>query len=270
MSKGKLIVIDGLDGTGKATQVELLRQFLINEKHLEEHKDFGVVDFPRYKHDSSLMVRKMLAGEFGDDPAMIDAYTASEFYSIDRSLSYRTEEWGKIYDNGGLIIADRYTFSNVIHQGSKIHSYNTRIYDSIQCPNDRIFESRMISFMKWLFETEYRRMQIPIPDLLIFLELTESANEKMLRGRAETAVSGDIHEKNKEYLNNCRKTVKEVKGLFDRVGASFRFKDEHGYLDSMTLTLYKFLTVSDELNPFDKETVHKMIVNVIDKSEILS
>ena len=259
MSKGKLIVIDGLDGTGKATQVEMLRQYLINEKHLEEHKDFGVIDFPRYKHDSSLMVRKMLAGEFGDDPAMIDPYTASEFYSIDRSLSYRTEEWGKIYDNGGLIIADRYTFSNVIHQGSKIHDYNTIIN-----------ESKMINFMRWLFETEYHKMQIPTPDLLIFLELTESANEKMLRGRAETAVSGDIHEKNKEYLNSCRKTVKDVKNIFDKLGAYLKFKDEDAYLDFMNPTLYKFLTVSNELNPFDKKTVHKMIVDIINNTKALN
>lgn len=254
MSKGKLIVIDGLDGTGKATQVELLRQYLINEKHLEEHKDFGVVDFPRYKYDSSIMVRKMLAGEFGDDPEMIDAYTASEFYSIDRSLSYKTEEWGKIYDNGGLIIADRYTFSNVIHQGSKIHDSSARMH-----------EIKMINFMRWLFETEYFRMKIPVPDLLIFLELTESANEKMLRGRAETAVSGDIHEKNKDYLNNCRKTVKDVKSLFSRIGVSL---EDGSYFDFMNLTRYDFLTVSDELNPFDKETVHKMIVSTINKSDI--
>lgn len=254
MSKGKLIVIDGLDGTGKATQVELLRQYLINEKHLEEHKDFGVVDFPRYKHDSSLMVRKMLAGEFGDDPAMIDAYTASEFYSIDRSLSYRTEEWGKIYDNGGLIIADRYTFSNIVHQGSKLCIHN----------NERIDRTHLYHFMNWLFYTEYNMMGIPVPDLLIFLELTESANEKMLRGRAETAVSGDIHEKNKEYLNKCRNSVEAIKAILIKDilnGDTFRL----GWN-----TLYSFLTVSDELNPFDKETVHKMIVDIINNTKVLN
>lgn len=254
MSKGKLIVIDGLDGTGKATQVELLRQYLINEKHLEEHKDFGVVDFPRYKHDSSLMVRKMLAGEFGDDPSMIDAYTASEFYSIDRSLSYRTEEWGKIYDNGGLIIADRYTFSNIVHQGSKLCIHN----------NERIDRSYLYHFMNWLFNTEYDMMGIPVPDLLIFLELTESANEKMLRGRAETAVSGDIHEKNKEYLNKCRNSVEAIKAILNKCA---NIKDT--YFRLCCNTLYSFLTVSDELNPFDKETVHKMIVDTINNTRVL-
>ena len=193
--KGKLIVIDGLDGTGKQTQVELLRQYLIKDCKAIEGKDFAVIDFPRYNESSSWMVKKYLSGEFSNDPRDTNAYLASSFYSIDRAISYKNEEWGKVYDNGGLVIADRYTCSNIIYQGAKLISKDLT-------ENDNMIN--LAKFAQWLYTYEYSTLGIPVPNRIVYLKLSEEANNKMLEGRKETAVSGDIHEKNKNFLNECR------------------------------------------------------------------
>ena len=114
MSKGKLIAIEGLDGSGKATQAKLLAA------HLKE-QGFSVreITFPNYESDSSALVKMYLAGQFGQHPDDVNAYAASSFYAVDRYASYK-KDWGSFYENGGIIIADRYTTSNAVHQCSKL------------------------------------------------------------------------------------------------------------------------------------------------------
>ena len=114
MSKGKLIVLEGLDGSGKATQAKLLKA------HLKE-QGFSVreITFPNYESDSSALVKMYLAGQFGQHPDDVNAYAASSFYAVDRYASYK-KDWGSFYENGGIVIADRYTTSNAVHQCSKL------------------------------------------------------------------------------------------------------------------------------------------------------
>ena len=110
LKKGKLYVIEGLDGSGKATQSQLLYESFAR-KGLPVRK----VSFPNYESDSSALVRMYLRGDFGRDPSDVNAYAASSFYAADRFAGYKAD-WGPFYEEGGIIIADRYTTSNAIHQ----------------------------------------------------------------------------------------------------------------------------------------------------------
>ena len=112
--RGKLIVFEGIDGSGKSSQYRLLCQ-----RCKDEGVDFENIVFPRYSEESSALIRMYLGGAFGDNPSDVNAFAASTFYAVDRYASYVTD-WGKYYDNGGVIISDRYTTSNAVHQGSKV------------------------------------------------------------------------------------------------------------------------------------------------------
>ena len=114
MSKGKLIVIEGLDGSGKATQAKLLAQHLASQG-----LPVREVTFPDYASDSSALIKMYLAGQFGSKPDDVNAYAASSFFAVDRYASYKTD-WGRFYEEGGVVIADRYTTSNAVHQCSKL------------------------------------------------------------------------------------------------------------------------------------------------------
>ena len=178
---GKLIVIEGLDGSGKSTQLELL------EKNL---KDRGVncksVSFPNYSDDSSALVKMYLAGQFGSAPGDVNAYAASCFYAVDRYASYK-KDWGKFYEGGGVIVSGRYTTSNAVHQCSKL-------------PRDKWED-----FLFWLYDFEYNKLGIPKPDKVIFLDMPIEVSQKLLDGRYEERGGGkDIHESDVEYLNHCR------------------------------------------------------------------
>ena len=183
MSKGKLIVLEGLDGSGKATQAKLL------EAHLKE-QGFSVreITFPNYESDSSALVKMYLAGQFGQHPDDVNAYAASSFYAVDRYASYK-KDWGSFYENGGIVIADRYTTSNAVHQASKE-------------PEDRRQE-----FLKWLYDFEYDRLGLPRPDLTLYLDVPTDFTEQLLRHREQdTHTTADIHERNSAYLASCRRT----------------------------------------------------------------
>ena len=111
---GKLIVLEGIDGSGKSSQYRR-----VCERLDEDGISFSHIVFPRYDKESSALLRLYLGGAFGSKPGDVNAYTASTFFAVDRFASYR-DDWGEIYHNGGLILSDRYTTSNVIHQGSKL------------------------------------------------------------------------------------------------------------------------------------------------------
>lgn len=205
--QGKLIVIEGLDGTGKATQTKMLVDYLVNEKGMEYGKDVIYVDFPRYDRPSSDMVKHYLSGKFGANPDAINAYTASSFYSIDRAISFNTEKWGEVYRNGGLVILDRYTTANVIYQGAKM--LNENMLPGI------IFENILKDFVKWLNTYEYAYNGIPCPTAVIFLMMNKKNNMDLLHSREDTAVDGDIHEASDTYQDRCRMTLEQYKHIVE-------------------------------------------------------
>lgn len=180
---GKLIVIEGTDGSGKSTQFRML------SSHLEQDQvAFKHLVFPRYKEESSALIRMYLGGAFGDKPSDVNAYAASAFYAVDRYASYKMD-WGKWYEEGGLVLSDRYTTSNAVHQASK-----------------ETGEARN-AYLKWLYEFEYDQLGLPRPDLTIYLDVPTDFTEKMLRSREQaTNTQADIHEKDMAYLATCRET----------------------------------------------------------------
>ena len=189
---GKLIVIEGTDGSGKSTQSRLLKE------HLEKDAiDFKYIVFPRYQQDSSALIRMYLGGEFGSNPSDVNAYAASAFYAVDRFASYK-QDWGQWYENGGLVISDRYTTSNAVHQASK---------ESGQART---------RFLDWLYEFEYEKLGLPRPDLTIYLDVPTDFTEKMLRGREQaTNTKADIHEQDMDYLATCRQTGRAAAAHYD-------------------------------------------------------
>ena len=178
---GKLIVIEGTDGSGKSTQFQKL-----TERLTQNATEFKTLVFPRYSEPSSALIRMYLGGEFGNKPIDVNAYAASAFYAVDRYASYK-QDWGKWYEDGGLIVSDRYTTSNAVHQTSKEP------------------EEKQDEFLKWLYEFEYDKLGLPRPDLTIYLDVPTDFTEKMLRSREQiTNTQADIHEKDMHYLATCR------------------------------------------------------------------
>ena len=182
---GKLIVIEGTDGSGKSTQFRSLP-----ERMTRDGRQFQKLVFPQYAEESSALIRMYLGGEFGSKPSDVNAYAASAFYAVDRYASYK-KVWGQWYEQGGLVLSDRYTPSNAVHQASKE-------------PAEKQGE-----FLKWLYEFEYDKLGLPRPDLTIYLDVPTDFTEKMMRSReAATNTHADIHEQDLEYLATCRRTGK--------------------------------------------------------------
>lgn len=189
---GKLIVIEGTDGSGKSTQFRKLWE------HLQaDGVPFQHIVFPRYSEDSSALIRMYLGGQFGDKPSDVNAYAASSFYAVDRFASYKMD-WGKWYEEGGLVLSDRYTTSNAVHQASKEP------------------EEKQAEFLKWLYDFEYDKLGLPRPDLTIYLDVPTDFTEKLLRHReADTNTKADIHEKDMDYLATCRNTGRKAAGFYN-------------------------------------------------------
>ena len=184
---GKLIVIEGTDGSGKSTQFRMMSQRL--EK---ENVSFRHIVFPRYSEESSALIRMYLGGTFGSKPSDVNAYAASSFYAVDRFASYKMD-WGQWYENGGLVLSDRYTTSNAVHQTSKEP------------------EEKQQEFLHWLYDFEYDKLKLPRPDLTIYLDVPTDFTEKMLRSReASTNTTADIHEQDMAYLATCRETGRKA------------------------------------------------------------
>ena len=189
---GKLIVIEGLDGSGKATQSELLCKYLESIG-----KKVKKVSFPVYESDSSALVKMYLAGQFGQHPDDVNAYAASSFYAVDRYASYKTS-WGSFYEQGGVIIADRYTTSNAVHQCSKL-------------PQEQWEE-----YLHWLFDYEFRLLGLPAPDRVIYLQVDPAVSQRLMTQRYHGDESKkDIHEADFSYLMSCREAALYAAKRFD-------------------------------------------------------
>ena len=191
MNKGKLIVLEGIDGSGKATQSALL------EKKLKaEGKEVMHISFPDYDSDSSAWVKMYLAGQFGKDPGDVNPYAASLFYAVDRFASYRTK-WKDFYEKGGIVIADRYTTSNMVHQMTKYEE-----------------EKERKDFLTWLEKTEYEELELPRPDLVILLDIPLSISENLVKERAKQGGTMDIHEQHLDYLKKCHDAYQELVTMY--------------------------------------------------------
>lgn len=183
-TKGKLIVIEGLDGSGKATQSKRLVEHL-QTQGLPVRK----VSFPDYESNSSALVKMYLAGEFGKDPSDVNAFAASTFYAVDRYASFK-KDWSAFYNEGGVIVADRYTTSNAIHQCCKLP------------------EDQWESYLDWLTTFEYKLLGIPAPDQVVYLQVDVEESQKLMSGRYQgDETKKDIHESNVDYLMRSRKAA---------------------------------------------------------------
>lgn len=189
--KGKLIVLEGIDGSGKETQSNLL------EKKLKEKgREVMHISFPDYESPSSALVKMYLKGDFGRNPEDVNPYAASLFYAVDRFASYRMK-WKDFYEKGGIVIADRYTTSNMVHQMTKYED-----------------EVKRKDFLSWLEKTEYGELELPRPDLVILLDIPLAVSENLVKERAKKGGSMDIHEQHLDYLRKCHDAYRQLVALY--------------------------------------------------------
>ena len=190
MQQGKLIIIEsGTDGSGKATQTQRLYDRLV----LEGYK-VRMATYPNYQSPACMPVKMYLNGDFGSNPDDVNAYVSSTFYAIDRFASYKTD-WKEFYDNGGIILSDRYTTSNMVHQAVKMKKEDREKY------------------LEWLYNLEFELYGLPKPDCVIFLDMPPEISAKLMEERKNKFTGEDekdIHESNKEYLVSCYENALEI------------------------------------------------------------
>lgn len=189
MSKGKLITIEAGDGSGKATQTKALYDRLLAEGY-----QVLKVEYPDYQSESSALVRMYLGGEFGQQAENVSAYGASAFFAVDRYASYLVK-WRQAYESGWIILADRYTTSNMVHQAVKLKDSAERE-----------------EFLTWLWDFEFGRLQLPVPDRVIYLDMPPEISDRLINSRAakDSSRQKDIHEKDTSYLHHCHRAYNEV------------------------------------------------------------
>lgn len=177
--KGKLIVIDGVDASGKETQTNRLYE------RIKENKSITKIEFPNYNDDSSALIKMYLKGDFGGNAGEVNPYAASTFYAVDRFASYK-KNWENLLNNGEIILADRYVTSNAIHQ-------------AVKCEGEKRDE-----YLLWLEDFEYNKLALPKPDLVIFLDMPTDYAFKLMSARYDGDENKkDIHERDNEYIKKC-------------------------------------------------------------------
>ena len=179
----KLFVIDGTDGSGKQTQLQKLK-----ERFDKEKIDYKMVSFPNYDSPSSSLVKMYLNGEFGTDAQEISPYIASTFFAADRYATFKTQ-FEEYYKSGGIILADRYTTANMVHQAGKIKD-----------------EQEREKFLKWLWDFEFGLYGLPVPTEVFFLNMPFEYSQKLMENRENKITHGekkDIHESNKQHLQDA-------------------------------------------------------------------
>ncbi len=186
---GKLLVLEGLDASGKETQAELLYNRL-----LKDGENIIKVNFPNYEEESSVPVKIYLSGELGKSAYDVNPYAASTFFAVDRYISYK-KHWEGFYKQGGIVLCDRYTTSNAPHNGSKLSGKEREEYFS------------------WLYDFEFKKMELPKPDVVFFLDMPVEFSEKLMETRKnkfDQSEEKDIHERDRNYLKECYLAAKEA------------------------------------------------------------
>ena len=191
--QGKFIIIEGTDGSGKATQTALLLQRLKEDGYATE-----TIDFPRHGEPSAKLVDLYLNGFFGE-AAKIDPRFISSFYAIDRLL--HKEKMEKWLSEGKVVIGDRYVTSNIGHQGAKIKNLAER---------EKLFQ--------WIYNLEYQEMVLPQPDLIIFLHVPTKTAVQLIEKKKKreyiVVTNKDGHEKNIDYLKAAENSYLHAAKLF--------------------------------------------------------
>ena len=220
---GKLFVIDGTDGSGKQTQFNKLQERLD-----KENIEYKTVSFPNYESPSSSLVKMYLSGEFGTNAQEISPYIASTFYAADRYATFKTG-YQEYYDKGGIILADRYTTANMVHQAGKIKDKKER---------DK--------FLKWLWDFEFNLYKLPIPTEVFFLNMPVEKSIELMENRENKFTheeKKDIHEANKEHL-------------LDSYNAACQVAKEYNWYEIKCVKDDKIRTIED---------IHEEIYNEIKK-----
>lgn len=214
----KLIIIEGLDGCGKSTQTALL------EKYLKDSSvKFKKIKLPDYDSPSSTLVKMYLSGKFGNNADDVNAYAAGAFYAVDRYASYKLN-WAEDYNNGTLILADRYATSNSIYQMEKID------------------ESEWDEYLDWSADFEYNKIGIPKPDLVIFLDMPVEISQRLMSERYNgDEEKKDVHEADTAFLNKCRKSALYA-------------AEKQGWI---------VIPCSDGANPLSVDEIHNSIVEYV-------
>ena len=195
---GRFIAIDGLDGSGKGTQTDILV-----ERLMSEGKKVRVLSFPMYENDSSLFARMYLDGKLGKNPSDTNAYTASMFFACDRYISYKTDWINDISDPDTYVIANRYTSANAVHQLSKLP------------------EEEWEGFLSWLWDFEFKKLGLPMPDDIVYLEVHPDVSLSLVKSRSEeTGRKIDIHENDTAYMFKCYDAALYVSKALDWVQIS--------------------------------------------------
>lgn len=198
---GRLIVIDGLDGSGKKTQAEKVYKYL-KEKGYNAYK----IEFPAYDSKSSGPVQMYLNGEIGEDPMSLSPKMCSTFYAVDRAIQYIKNFKAMLDQEDSIVITDRYISANIIHQGGKIDSLDERK-----------------EFFKWAYDFENNTMGVPVEDVTIFLEVPVLTSQKLMTKRYEGDESKkDIHECNTKYLRMCYDSSKSAIPILNNLGYNWK------------------------------------------------
>lgn len=216
----KLIIIEGLDGCGKSTQTALAEKYFENQ-----NIDYRKIKLPDYDSPSSTLVKMYLNGEFGEKPDDVNAYAAGAFYAVDRFASFKLD-WGEDYENGTVILADRYATSNSIYQMEKLD------------------ETQWDNYLDWSVDFEYNKIGIPKPDLVIYLDMPVEISQRLMTSRYNGDENKkDVHESNVDFLNKCRRS------------ALYTAKKQG----------WKVIPCSDGKNPLSVEEIHKTVIEFIQR-----
>lgn len=214
----KLIIIEGLDGSGKSTQTALLEEYFI-----KKGTAFKKIKLPDYESPSSTLVNMYLGGEFGSNADDVNPYAAGAFYAVDRYASFKLK-WKTDYENGTLILADRYATSNSIYQMEKLDVSEWEYY------------------LKWSEDFEYNKIGIPKPDLVIYLDMPVEISQRLMTSRyGGDEGKKDVHEKNVEFLKKCRKSA----------------------LYAADVQGWKVIPCSDGESPRSIDEIHNDIINAV-------
>lgn len=217
--RGKLIVIEGSDSSGKETQTKKLYERIVKDNY-----EIKKVEYPNYNSKSSELVKMYLNGELGTNPSDVNPYAASTFYAVDRYASYK-KEWMEFYKHGGIILADRYTTANMVHQAAKIEDKEERD-----------------NFLSWIWDLEFNKMELPIPDCTIFLDMPVEYAERLMEDR-NNKITGDIHkdihEKNKDYMIKSYKSACYVAEKYKWNKINCVYKDKLKNIDEISNEIYE-------------------------------
>ena len=222
---GKLFVIDGTDASGKQTQLNRLK-----ERFDKENINYKLVSFPNYDSESSLFVKKYLSGEFGKNAKDVSPYIASTFFALDRYITFK-KELEDYYNNGGIILADRYTTSNMVHQAGKIDNKEERE-----------------KFLKWLWDYEFNLYKLPVPTKVFFLNMPPEYAFKLMENRENKFThkdKKDIHESDKNHI-------------IDSYNAACDVAKDYGWIEINCIKDNKIRTIEDI-----HEEIYKHILEII-------